>query len=236
MVSLDEALKILDLNSPPPFSDLMLLNWKEKWETVSDFVVESNTVEATSININKVSGTSHPSYADQTWTYLLTSSQRINQRLEDFKRNPTYYLRTLPRDDVVSYHQIVGEEDLYIDTGNHRSCIAKFYLYKLGINDLQGVRVRNYTIDTKFMAAFNSLKAMIKKVNPQLQLTVVNTTKESAKTDTGFRTVNSLSARVAVGGKVEILNIEGMYQYLDMLKSHRKPKWFNWMSPEFPGK
>lgn len=229
MVSMDEALNILGLVSPPPFSDLMLLNWKEKWKTVGDFVIESSTVEGTTININKVSGTSHPSYAGQTWTYLLTSSQRINQRLEDFKRNPNYYLRTLPSDDIVSYHLIVGEEDLYIDTGNHRSCIAKFYLHKLGINDLHGVQVRNYTIDTKFMAAFNSLKTMIKKVNPHLQITVINTTKESAKTDTGFRTINSLSARVAGGGEVKILNIEEMYQYIDMLKNHRKPKWFNWL-------
>ncbi|MDK2050876.1 hypothetical protein [Aliarcobacter butzleri] len=83
-----------------------------------------------SVNLLKVKGTTHPKYINKSWSELLDElgrkSPRAKSNIQHLKDNPNYYFNDEEKETWSFYKR---NDDYYIDQGNHRTILARYFFY-----------------------------------------------------------------------------------------------------------
>lgn len=153
----DEKIQAL-FDEVPYFADSVI---EEAPKEMSPFLLYKSWCDNASVNIQRVYGTSHADYIGMTWRELLSKGKRMPANLKLFQQNPDYYLRldekTFPPMHIHFYNGkgYVGED------GNHRTCIARFFLYGKKSPFLHGVRLTEVQTDFRMEALFSEIQALL---------------------------------------------------------------------------
>lgn len=151
----------------------------EEWKYKE--VCEEQHYYNASVPLNQVVGTYHPNYANQTWIDLLPARFKSEKNIPDFSeknnfermkngeanayefcKNPKYYFSDEKKENWGFYK--FGEK-FYIEDGNHRTVIAKFFLNLNNLPEVvNGVSVTEFI--PKKSSSFNLIEHFFKgKVN-----------------------------------------------------------------------
>ncbi|WKS98612.1 MULTISPECIES: hypothetical protein [Gallibacterium] len=165
------------IKSPPHWSSDKLSYWDDnKLFLAEKFKLAHYYTAQGSINVFRIIGTSHPDYAECSWLELLTKKgKRMDINLPLQEKNPDYYLNTNIKQPTMYFNTFDGLHFYVGIDGNHRSCIARFYLHQLGKTDLHGVTINHYQIDWDFYKLYQTLMALIAQYQLPVQLTVIST-------------------------------------------------------------
>ena len=154
-----------NLKHPPDWAKDTLLDWNDCFpEDKRAFVTLEHwsdlRMSGTGIDVFRVVGTTHPDYVGKTWLDLLTSGKRMTSNLELLSENPGYY-----RDEFfgkpMDYLTLDGERFYVGADGNHRTCIARFFLDGGPSTALENVEITRYRVDEPFYALYREATAFI---------------------------------------------------------------------------
>ena len=109
------------------------------------FVRRRYWCDSGSVNVFRIVGTTHASYQNKTWDWMIKNAKKISSNLKEYEWNPDYYLQTAKKGDI-SFVTLDGL-DYYIRQGNHRSAIARFDFHYRGITTLHGVSIEDVRVD-----------------------------------------------------------------------------------------
>lgn len=113
-----------------------------------------------SVNVFRIVGTTHPTYQNKTWDWMIRNAKKISSNLMEYEKNPGYYLQTAKKGDL-SYITMDGL-DFYIGQGNHRSTIARFDFHYRGITTLHGVSIEDIRVDWPLYECFQRINQLVK--------------------------------------------------------------------------
>ena len=114
-----------------------------------------------SINIQRVVGTMHADYAGLTWRELLKKGRRMYNNIKLYKQKPEYYT-TFHESRTPSMSFFFYDGKGYVtEYGNHRTCIARFFLYPQKVNFFHGVHVHEQYTDLRMLGLFNQLQKIL---------------------------------------------------------------------------
>ena len=219
MNKLTKHLEILGLSELPLFADLFLEDFNKRLRDEDDFVVEIETISNTNIDLSKVVGTTHPDYINMTWSKLLTNAKRIKLNLNSFQHDPMQYIENHCKGIKFC---CFDEDHLYIEAGNHRTCIALFHLHGQGNSILHGPQLRKYKTDLKFKTAFRQLESTIKYMGVPEYLSVIKfQTYSDYKVPGVFVVTSTLKAKLVANGMERHLDVQGIYEHIDSLKQQQ---------------
>ncbi len=136
------------LNAPPHWANQTLHTWSAALpRDKQPFVTRHYWTETGSVNVFRVVGTDHWDYQGKTWLQLLTDGKRMPRNLQYLDDNPSYYLEPQPRRPRIYYNTVDGLDYYVGSDGNHRTCLARFYLHEQGQSQLHDVTVSHYHVD-----------------------------------------------------------------------------------------
>jgi hypothetical protein len=161
-----------------PFYNDTILSWDKAFPSSKQkFVVQENRKEKQTVNLSKVVGTHHQTYAgNMTWRELLNSGQRMQGPdgwISKVDKNPKLFSESsMPYHDI-HYGTVDGENYYIIGEGNHRTTIAKFLFALQGVEPLlQGVTTTTYTVDWKACEAHENCLQTIERKKLKLWIQV----------------------------------------------------------------
>ncbi|MCE7511009.1 hypothetical protein MA04_03915 [Alcanivorax balearicus MACL04] len=136
------------LNAPPHWANQTLQAWSAALpQEKKPFVTRHYWSETGSVNVFRVVGTDHQDHHGKTWLQLLTGGKRMPHNLQWLHDNPDYYLAPQSRAPRLFYSTVDGL-DFYVGAdGNHRTCLARFFLAEHGLSQLHDVTVNHYHVD-----------------------------------------------------------------------------------------
>jgi len=155
---IDEA-----LNCMPSFADETIGGYRPQLNSIGDiksFAVEEKWDDCATVEIFKVRGTAHPDYCGISWRELLSAGKRMPQNLALLDSNPEYYVSRDKKHPSMNFEMVDGSLYLAGD-GNHRTCIARFYLNLICESFLHGVELREFVTDKVARANFNKVKELL---------------------------------------------------------------------------
>jgi len=221
-------MKLFNLQTQPPFAEEKLLSWHDiAFHDLHHFVVEEERYGSASVNVFRVVGTKHASYAGRSWQDLLGRGVRMEHNLSRFTDNPGYYLGVGPKVPYMQYLSIDGG-DMYVgDEGNHRTCIARFYFFTQGLTVLHGVTLLNFKIDWAFKSLCDDFRQTVEYRGLPIYLSVGRRAVERRDATDWKIDKYVLSARVIDSRKHETYEFDfiSLQYYLEKLK---KPWWKVW--------
>lgn len=146
----------------PHWSNDVLLSWEQLFTPEKQaFLTHHYWTDSGSVNVFRVVGTDHWDYQGKTWFGFLTSGKRMQRNLQALEDNPSYYLQPVRRQPSIHYNTLDGL-DYYVGTdGNHRTCIARFFLAESQQSQLHNVTINHYKIDEAFLQSFQRLRDLI---------------------------------------------------------------------------
>ena len=104
------------------------------------FIRSMGHCDSASVNIGLVYGTSHPAYQGIPWREFLGRGEKMKKNLDRFTVNPEYYL-SHERSGTPPFFCFQDGKGYVAEDGNHRACIAKFFLYAQPSPLLHGVHL-----------------------------------------------------------------------------------------------
>lgn len=152
----------------------------EKWDTndfdrSKKFLMEHCQYTDHTINILQVIGTQHTDYQGLTWRKLLRMGKRMSLNHSLYESNPDYYLKTDRKEPSMSFQCIDGGPLLYVEAGNHRTCIAKASFCLTGVFMLHGVELNDYHIDWNLKRIFDEIEKIIESRELSIYIKPINT-------------------------------------------------------------
>ena len=159
-----DILRRLEEN-PPYWASEVIRDWPgDDWlESRKAFVTSHYWADSASINIRRVIGTDHPDYQGQTWGWFLRNGKRMGVNIPLLHDNPDYYHETVRKEPPMFYISVNGHDWFVHGDGNHRTCIARFYLEGLGLHTLHGVSVNDYRIDHALHDLYRCMEEAIRE-------------------------------------------------------------------------
>ena len=121
------------------------------------FIRSMSHCDSASVNTGLVYGTSHPAYQGMTWREFLGRGEKMKKNLNRFTVNPEYYLNH-KRSAMPPFICIQDGKGYIAEDGNHRACIAKFFLYAQPSPLLHGVHLVEVQTDARMESLFSRLK------------------------------------------------------------------------------
>lgn len=152
--------KLLVMYGAPQFAfkRLRILDHTKFLDSEATYVIKAGTVP-----LSSVVGTTHSDYAGCSWLELLPTDYRLHseeecrnrtfnalqgrlhrgwERLKELHVNPGYYLKRSQKDHL-SFIKVGN--DYFIEDGNHRVVLARFFLSLNALPEkLRGVRITVY--------------------------------------------------------------------------------------------
>ena len=204
----------------------------------SDFLCERHWYGNTTINIDDVNGSNHPDYANKTWNYVLENAPRMEANLKMLEQNPDYYLSTDKKQPEWAFKAVYWKGDDKVKlmypyhNGNHRTAIAKAFLYSKGVSELHGVTLYKDVYDYELYRAANRLFEDVLSYNRKQYVTVQVVIINSSFEDELDRSVlrNELALQITnLWSNVElILNAKEIYEFIEESKINPLPLryWF----------
>ena len=124
------------------------------------FIRSMSHCDSASVNTGLVYGTSHPAYQGMTWREFLGRGEKMKKNLNRFTVNPEYYLNH-KRSAMPPFICIQDGKGYIAEDGNHRACIAKFFLYAQPSPLLHGVHLVEVQTDARMGSLFSRLKRLL---------------------------------------------------------------------------
>ena len=124
------------------------------------FIRSMGHCDSASVNIGLVYGTSHPAYQGITWREFLGRGEKMKKNLDRFTVNPEYYL-SHERSGTPPFFCFQDGKGYVAEDGNHRACIAKFFLYAQPSPLLHGVHLVEVQTDARMENLFSRLKRLL---------------------------------------------------------------------------
>lgn len=161
------------LSMPPHWSDQVIQTWRDVMPADKEgFITHHYWTETGSVNVFQVVGTDHWDYQGKTWLELLKAGKRMPHNLQKLSDNPDYYLKPVERRPRIHYYTTDGMHFYVGADGNHRTCIAKFFLYEQAKSQLHDVSLDHYRVDESFYQTYLQLSALIEKLVLPVKLRV----------------------------------------------------------------
>lgn len=126
----------------------------------SRFVRSISHCSAASVNTGLIYGTANPAYQGMTWREFLSRGTKMKKNLSRFTVNPEYYL-SHERSGNPPFFCFQDGKGYVAEDGNHRACIAKFYLYTQPSPLLHGVHLVEVQTDARMENLFSRLKRLL---------------------------------------------------------------------------
>jgi hypothetical protein len=153
------------VETPPSWSSDILLPWEHAYPHDQHSFLESHYwTETGSVNVFQIVGTDHWDYQGKSWLDFLTSGKRMQRNLQALIDNPSYYLEPTFRRPAIRYNTVDGLNFYVGSDGNHRSCIARFFLAEQQISQLYDVTVNHYKVRENFHRIYTGLNQAIKEM------------------------------------------------------------------------
>ena len=124
------------------------------------FIRSMSHCDSASVNTGLVYGTSHPAYQGMTWREFLGRGEKMKKNLNRFTVNPEYYL-SHERSGTPPFFCFQDGKGYVAEDGNHRACIAKFFLYAQPSPLLHGVHLVEVQTDARMESLFSRLKRLL---------------------------------------------------------------------------
>lgn len=131
--------------------------------SLEPFVHTTTINKNASVELSQVVGTEHPDYGGMSWLEMLSRGKKMRSNLNLLLNNPGYYLATMPNDNQPSYYTQDGSSIFIVGDGNHRTCIARFFLAERGLSQLHGVTITHDQIDHELLRLYRRLKTAVDK-------------------------------------------------------------------------
>ena len=168
----------LNENAPAPFSETIIHNYHTYLEANGVYLQNRVEEKVEAVPVEQIVGI-HQMYGDDAnWGDCLQGSwlNRINQNLEQLRSNPDYYLNDTCKAGM-SFIKI--EDKYFIETGKHRTVIARFLAYfnpnLFEESPLKSIPVIEYFIDHEFTEMKVRLLELAER-HPQLEFKITHTT------------------------------------------------------------
>lgn len=159
------------VDQPPAWAEKTLLKWDDAYpQEQKDFLSVHYWIESGSVNVHRVVGTSHWDYQGMTWLSVLMSGKRMKNNLQDLMDNPRYYLQPVIRQPSIYYNTVDGLNFYIGADGNHRTCLAKFFLGAQEKSQLHNVTLNHYQVDTAFYRCYQQLKLIVQTMGLSVDL------------------------------------------------------------------
>lgn len=125
---------------------------------------QSTWHDSTTINVNNVVGTMHPSYIGMSWAEFMEKGIRMRPNLAMHAQNPGYYYGDGKKEPSM-YYITFDENEFYIgQDGNHRTAIARFeYHFSAKKPLIHGVTLDSHVVDWRLKDLHEQLLDMIGK-------------------------------------------------------------------------
>ncbi|HHW2833754.1 TPA: hypothetical protein ACUT80_002736 [Pseudomonas aeruginosa] len=140
------------VEQPPAWASEVLLSWEEAYPQEKHAFLQSHYwTETGSINVFRVVGTDRKDYRGRSWLDFLTGGKRMQRNLQALLDNPSYYLQPTERRPAIHYNTLDGLNFYVGSDGNHRTCIARFFLaeqQKSQLHDGRSTTTRSTTPST----------------------------------------------------------------------------------------
>lgn len=176
------------LKNPPHWSEDVLLAWHDAYpRDCHAFVTKHYWSDEASVNVFNVVGTDHWDYQDKTWLSFLQGGKRMVHNLQKLEDNPDYYLNLSSRHPRIHYYTTDGLQYYVGSDGNHRTCLARFFLFEQAQAYLHRVTVDHFQVDWLFYDLYKRFRQLI--IAQQLPYELTATTKTIGREDTaGWKT------------------------------------------------
>ncbi|WP_434986923.1 hypothetical protein [Vreelandella zhaodongensis] len=149
---------------PPDWSLEPIKPWEAVYSRdASAFVSREYWTDTGSVNVFRVVGTMHHQYQGKTWLQFLLGGKRMQHNLQRLMDNPGYYLHPVNRRPKIDYYTIDGLDYFVGSDGNHRTCLARFFLDQEGKSQLHEVTVHHHHLDQAFFNVYRSLQGSIRE-------------------------------------------------------------------------
>ncbi len=126
----------------------------------SRFIRTISHCDSASVNTGLIYGTINHSYQGTTWREFLSHGKKMKKNLDRFTVNPEYYL-SHERSDTPPFFCFQNGKGYVAEDGNHRACIAKFFLYAHASPFLHGVHLTEVQTDAHMENLFHRLKNLL---------------------------------------------------------------------------
>lgn len=153
--------QIIDLfGSVPYFVDTQIASIEPEKVKYPFKIFESWCAQG-SVNIQRVCGTMHPDYAGLTWRELLKKGCKMESNIRLYQKHPEYYLSLQYLREPSLYFCFYDGKGYIAEDGNHRACIARFFLYSQKSPFLHGVHINEIQTDIYLMNLFQKMKKVL---------------------------------------------------------------------------
>ena len=126
----------------------------------SRFIRSMSHCDSASVNTGLIYGTANPVYQGMTWREFLSHGKKMKKNLDRFTVNPEYYL-SHERSGTPPFFCFQDGKGYVAEDGNHRACIAKFFLYAHASPFLHGVHLTEVQTDAHMENLFHRLKNLL---------------------------------------------------------------------------
>lgn len=149
---------------PPKWANESLKSWEDAFPpSKALFVTHEGWTGSATVNVFQVVGTRHEQYRGKTWLEFLMSGERMQPNLGLLNVSPGYYLQEVEREPAIHYLTTDGM-DFYVGAdGNHRTCLARFFLEGQGDSMLRNVVVHHYKVDEAFHRLYRDICDFLEK-------------------------------------------------------------------------
>lgn len=159
------------INLPPNWSSNVIGVWEDVYPRHAEaFLTTHYWSDSASINVQRVIGTDHWDYQGKTWLEFLQSGKRMQRNLQALVDNPNYYLELVQRQPSIFYNTTDGINYYIGADGNHRTCLAKFFLAEHDKAQLHNVTLNHYEVQTEFLNCFSRLKALVQQLALRVEI------------------------------------------------------------------
>ena len=124
------------------------------------FIRSMSHCDSASVNTGLIYGTANPVYQGMTWREFLSHGKKMKKNLDRFTVNPEYYL-SHERSGTPPFFCFQDGKGYVAEDGNHRACIAKFFLYAQPSPLLHGVHLVEVQTDARMENLFSRLKRLL---------------------------------------------------------------------------
>ena len=126
----------------------------------SRFIRSMSHCDSASVNTGLIYGTANPVYQGMTWREFLSHGKKMKKNIDRFTVNPEYYL-SHERSGTPPFFCFQDGKGYVAEDGNHRACIAKFFLYAQPSPLLHGVHLVEVQTDARMENLFSRLKRLL---------------------------------------------------------------------------
>lgn len=159
------------VDQPPAWAQDQLLKWDTAYpRDLEAFLSAHYWSESASVNVHRVVGTDHWDYQGKTWLGFLMSGKRMQRNLQALLDNPNYYLEPVLRQPSIYYNTVDGLNFYIGADGNHRTCLARFFLAEQEKSQLHNVTLNHYHVHTAFFQCYQRLKQIVQTMGLRVDL------------------------------------------------------------------